>query len=105
MSKLKPGMKREIIDLWQNGRPAAFITKAYGLHRMTLNRWLNKWGVPRRTGGSVSSLTPDVMDVARKMREEGLTWDAVADRMGYTKAYLQLRMAGRSRRKVSEVAE
>lgn len=97
MAKLKPGMQREITDLWRNGMPAIFIRKAYGISQSTLQAWLSSFGEAKRTGGGPLRLTAEVMDKVRVMREKGMTWDDVSDSIGFEKRYLQMRYAGKKR--------
>ena len=93
MTRRTPELLAAVCDAWRAGTTAPDIARRHRLARSTVHRWLSRSGqdFTDRKSGRVypAALTPELIEVCRSLRADGLTWDAVAARMGFDKRYLQ----------------
>ena len=59
--------RTKIIERYQNGESLRDIASTYGIGFSTVNKWLSRWGIPRRNG---------------KARQRKLVIDLVGNRYG-----------------------
>lgn len=85
----------KMVDLYQKGRSSRSIAEDIGVSACTVSRNLRKAGVVVAPRGQRFMLTSEYVDLARRLRAEGLRWTEISARIGFSVRQLQLYVNGK----------
>ena len=68
-----------VVEVYQEGKTMNDVAREFGLHRTTVRAILDRAGVPARP----REMSPAQMELATKLYAEGLSLQAVGERLGF----------------------
>ena len=93
----KPGRPRRLTDEqvtyaiaeYKRGRSLPNIGREFGVAAATIGTYFEEAGVARRPRGSAMQVTPEITEMATRMREKGLSWWDIAQVIGFSETILK----------------
>lgn len=82
----------QMAELYSRGYSSRQIAAKFGWSAATVRRWLIRIGVDLGGGGRKLQITEEYVGMTRQMREQGMEWQAISDRIGFSVRQLQKRL-------------
>lgn len=85
----------QMAEMFRRGYSSRGIAKRFGWSAATVRRWLRQLGVDMGGPGRKLEITQEYVDLAAKMRSEGIEWQAISKKLGFSIRQLQKRLYGK----------
>lgn len=93
----KPGRPRCLTDeqviyaiaQYKRGRSMPNIGREFGVSAATLGTYFEEAGIARRPRGGTLQVTPDITQLAKGLRDKGLSWWDIAQVIGFSETILK----------------
>lgn len=83
-AKLSEESVNLMMEMFRSGNAAKDISKAVGCATSTVVRYLNEAGIVLGNKGRTKELTDEYFDLAMSMRSQGVSWEAVGKKIGFS---------------------
>jgi len=91
--------KAEIIgpmsEMWLRGHASRALGSRFGISPATVRRWLAEAGVDMGGAGRKVQITSEYINLAAKLRKEGMKWIEISDKIGFSVRQLQRHLYGK----------
>lgn len=88
LKKLTEKQVEYLLQQYEKGRSTDCIGKELNVHQVTVCNYLHRAGVEVRPAKGVTLTTPEILDLALKMRSEGKLWKQIEAKIGITTSTL-----------------
>lgn len=85
----------QMAEMFRRGYSSRQIEAKFGWSAATVRRWLIKLGIDLGGPGRKLEITQEYVDIAARMRSEGVAWLPISRKLGFSVRQLQRRLYGK----------